>query len=289
VLVSDAPGVGGQTTIPQNAAMWMKSVGSRAVVISPPAGIAAAEYSAWSRSDGEFVIPICAQANGAQDTTARAGVLTLAQSDPEAYEIDNPPFMANSVDVYFTGQEGRELTCDIRGAAASSLTFAFAVKTDLQDVPVKVSLPDLSQVPRDKAVILTDVSTGKRLWARTLSSYTYNSGTGGERAFRLEIVPNVGGGLSVTVAPAAVKAGGVALTYTLSRPASVEMTILNMAGRTVRTLTRDKAAQPGVNAEAWNLRSDTGSRVPAGRYLVRIRAAADDGQQVSAIAPLMVQ
>ena len=289
VLVSDAPGVGGQTTIPQNAAMWMKSTGSRAVVVSPPAVAAAAKYATWSRSDGEFVIPIYAQANGSLDTTARAGVLTFAQSHPEAYEMENPPFMSNSVDVYFTGTEGRALTCDIRGAAAGSLTYEFAVKTDLQNVPVQVSLPDLSQVPREKAVILTDVTSGKRLWARTLSGYTYNSGTGGERAFRLEIVPNLGGGLSVTVAPAAVKTGVVALTYTLSRSASVQMTILNLAGRTVRVLTRDKAAQPGVNSEAWNLRSDTGARVPAGRYLVRIQAAADDGQQVSAIAPLMVQ
>jgi hypothetical protein len=30
-------------------------------------------------------------------------------------------------------------------------------------------------------------------------------------------------------------------------------------------------------------------KVPSGRYLIRVQASADNGQQVTAIAPLMVQ
>ena len=289
VLVSDASGVGALTSVPQHAAMWMKSTSARAVTVSALTTTVTAEQATWTRSSGEFVIPIHAQAAGTMDTTARAGVVTCAASNPAAYVMENPPFIGNSVDVYFTDGKGTALTCDIRGASASSLTYNFTVKTDLQDVPVKVSLPDLSQVPRDKAVYLTDVASGKRLWARTLSGYTYNSGTGGERQFRLEVVPNVCGGLSVVVSPTAVKGGGVALTYTLSRPASVQMTIMNVAGRQIRVLTRDAAGQAGVNTAAWDLRSDSGLRVPAGRYLVRVQAAAEDGQQVTTVAPLLVQ
>jgi hypothetical protein len=290
VLVADSPGIGGVTTISEGAGMWMKSTGSRTVSISPVSGTAAvSEHPAWTRTAGEFMVPIVAQAGDQMDAAARLGVITYAQTHPEAYDIDNPPAMQNSVDVYFTGADGRLLTCDVRGDSAASLTFNFTVRTDLQGVPVKLSLPDLSQVPRDKAVILTDVASGKRLWARTLSSYTYNSGNGGERQFRLEIVPNAGGGLTATLSPATAQAGGVTITYTLSRPASVQMTIMNLAGRTVRTLARDDSATAGLNSAAWDLRSNTGVRVPAGRYLIRLTASAEDGQQVSALAPLMVQ
>lgn len=289
VLISNVPGVGAETSIPQNSAMWMKSTGARTVLISPPTGTAASPYPAWTRSAGEFMIPVHASAGDSVDTSARAGVVSYAASNPEAYVMENPPFMEGSVDVYFTGQDGQMLTCDVRGAASATTTYNFTVKTDLQNVPVKVTLPDLSQVPRDKAVILTDVASGKRLWARTMNSYTYNSGSGGERQFRLEIAPNMGGGLSVSLSPAAAGSGGMAITYTLSRPASVQMTIINVAGRTIRTLTRGSDAQAGLNTQSWDLRNDAGARVPPGRYLVRVQAAAEDGQQVTAVAPLMVR
>lgn len=289
ILVSDTPGTGGVNAIPQNSAMWMRAIGTRTVLVSPVSTTAAARHEAWTRGEGEFAIPIVAAAPGSRDTTARAGVVTYAASHPQAYEIENPPAQSGSVDVFFPTQDGRRMTVDIRGASANTLTYNFTVKTDLQNVPVKVTLPDLSQVPREKAVILTDVASGKRLWARTLNNYTYNSGTGGERQFRLELVPNLGGGLSVAITPAAVRASGTAISYTLSRAASVQITILNLGGRTVRVLARDKSAQPGLNSEAWDLRNEAGAKVPAGRYLVRVQAAADDGQQVTAVAPLMVQ
>lgn len=289
VLISNAVGLGTENVIPQNYGMWMKARSFTTVTVSPPVGTAAvAERPQWSRSEGEFVLPIIAQAGGAMDTTARVGVIAQAQSQPEAYVIANPPVMQNSVDVYFTGANGEELACDIRGAAAPTLTFIFTVRTDLQNVPVTISLPDLSQVPRDKAVILTDLASGKRLWARTVSSYSYNSGSGGERPFRLEITPHLGGGLTATLSPATVASGRVSLAYTLSRAAQVELVIMNMAGRVIRTLEQDKAAQPGLNSASWDLRTNTGAKAPAGRYLIRLQARAEDGQLVTAVAPLLV-
>ncbi|MEI6502871.1 MAG: FlgD immunoglobulin-like domain containing protein, partial [Armatimonadota bacterium] len=276
------------TTIPKNSGMWMRALSTQTVPISPVSSTAAARQEAWTRTAGEFVIPIVAQAGEYGDGCARVGVLNHAKGNPQAYAIDNPPAGSGYVDVFFTGSDGRVLTCDIRGEAAESQTFSFAVKTDLKNTVVKLSLPDLSQVSRDKAITLVDVATGKRIYARTLNTYAYNSGSGEARQFRLEIAPAGHGGLALTTSPAEVKGNGVGLTYALSKPASVDVTILNLSGRTVRVVASGQAGVAGANTAAWDLRNQTGSRVPAGRYLIRVQAASDDGQRVTAVAPLNV-
>lgn len=287
-LVTDVPGMSDLTVVPKNAGMWMRALATQTVPISPVSATAAARHEAWTRSEGEFIIPIVAQAGGAADTCARVGVLNFAKAHPEAYQIDNPPTGTHYVDVYFTNGSGQMLTCDIRGAATSQMTYNFAVKTDLKKTVVKLSLPDLSQVPRDKTITLVDVTSGKRIYARTLNTYSYNSGEGGVRSFRLEVGPAASGGLTVTTAVAQAVGGGVGLTYTLSKPAKVDIAILNLSGRSVRALATAKQSDAGTNTQSWDLRNQTGSKVPAGRYLIRITAAGDDGQQVTALAPVTV-
>lgn len=289
ILVSDVPGVSGTNAIPAKSAMWMRSTGAYSVAVGAVSSTASARQEKWVRSAGEFVLPIVARAGKAADTAARAGVVTYARTNPDLYNIENPPALGQFVDVFFTSQDGRLLTCDIRGEAEGTLTYDFAVNTSLKRTMVALSLPDLSQVPRDKSVILIDTVTGKRMWARTMNTYTYNSGEGGVRQFQLQIAPNNGGGLAVTVASAEVRGAGAAVTYTLSKPATVQATVMNLSGRAIRVLSQGSVATAGVNSLSWDLRNSSGTRVPPGRYLVNIKALSDDGQQVSALAPLQVK
>lgn len=288
-LVTELPGVGALTEVPKHAGFWMRSTGARSVSVSPVSSTSASRQTAWTRSAGEYVIPIVARAAGLADLSARAGVVSYAASHAEDYLIDNPPAIGDYVDVYFPAADGRLLSCDIRGESASTMTYKFVVSTSLANTAVKVSLPDLSQVPRDKSIVLVDVTTGKRLWARTMNAYTYNSGEGGAREFRLEIGTSANAGLAVSLAPAEARNGGVALTYTLTKPANVEISIMNLAGRVIRVINSGTQATAGVNSVMWDLRSQTGSKVPAGRYLMTIKASGDDGQQVSAVAALQVK
>ncbi|MBC7287664.1 MAG: hypothetical protein H5T86_06380, partial [Armatimonadetes bacterium] len=77
------------------------------------------------------------------------------------------------------------------------------------------------------------------------------------------------------------------ITYTLSRAASVEATVLNMAGRPVRRMVR-VAETAGRHSISWNLTSDYGAPVPAGLYLVRLSASAPDGSYQQGVAPLRI-
>lgn len=286
VLVTDVPGLSPLTSVPRNAGMWMRSTGVHSVAVAPVSSTAQ-QAQTWIPAAGDFVIPIVAQAGGSVDSSARAGVVSFAKANPDAYDIENPPAVKPFVDVYFTSADSRRLTCDIRGESSGTLGYNFTVNTDMANTTVKVSLPDLSQVGRDKSVTLVDLATGKRLYARTLSTYSYNSGTGGAREFRLEVGPAAAGGLAVTAAAQPV-GQGLGLTYTLSRPAAVEISIMNLSGRVVRTLSSGQPGTAGLNTANWDLRSNSGTLVPAGRYLIRIQAAADDGQQSSCLVPANV-
>jgi len=63
--------------------------------------------------------------------------------------------------------------------------------------------------------------------------------------------------------------------------------VLNIAGRTVRTLIVGQS-EPGQTTLSWNLRDNGGTMVPAGTYLVRLRARDDTGRQTQALRPLQI-
>ena len=63
---------------------------------------------------------------------------------------------------------------------------------------------------------------------------------------------------------------------------------MNISGRPIKMVATGKAATAGVNTELWDLRSSAGTKVPTGRYLVTVTAAADNGQQARAVIPVQV-
>jgi hypothetical protein len=68
-------------------------------------------------------------------------------------------------------------------------------------------------------------------------------------------------------------AHGTTFSYTLPQPAAVTLTVLDPAGRAVRTLV-DRAMQgPGAWAVHWDGRDASGRVLPSGLYLYRIEAA----------------
>ncbi|MEN6545890.1 MAG: Ig-like domain-containing protein, partial [Armatimonadia bacterium] len=91
----------------------------------------------------------------------------------------------------------------------------------------------------------------------------------------------------VTVA-AAPTAGGAQFSVNLTSSATVRTVIANIAGRIVAELPeRDLPA--GMSSLLWNGKSNSGTNVPAGTYLVRVVAIGNEGTQTTALAPLQVR
>jgi hypothetical protein len=287
-LVSDIPELHAQKSIPLGAGFWIESDRATTLVINPPqtASAPAAAPEAPAVNARNWVIPIVAATPVASDLSSRAGIM---ETNGDGIQATNPPATAGTVDLYFTGADGRKLACDVRPTTgAKTIEWTFAVWTDLKRTPVSIQLPDLSPIPPEMRVTLVDEDANRTKYARTMQAYTYDSREGGERHFRLIVEPQRGGNLAITAAGAQPTRGGVALTYTLSRQAAVTITIRNLIGREIATIVRGQDTAGGTNTAMWDLKNAQGTRVPSGSYLVVLQAASDDGQQTQALRSVTV-
>lgn len=295
------PAIGGYRLIAANPAFnaarnflevwegaWFRVVGpSGTLNIAAPVGVSAAALVSGPAAqaevpEGGWLLPIEARAAGRADVTTLAGV--GSGPDAQGYRVENPPQIPGSVDVYFTGAGGELLAHDIRPAGAGAMVWTFAVETELPNTEVELTLPDLSGVPSDLAVYLTDEDTGQRMYARTLPAYTFvTDADGAVRHFSLEVVPRGADNLTIRSAAVQNAGGGLMVTYDVSTDCAVSMEVLNVAGRVVRTLIADRAVPAGQNTQLWDLRSTAGTAVPAGTYLIKIQAVAENGQRVQAL------
>jgi len=83
----------------------------------------------------------------------------------------------------------------------------------------------------------------------------------------------------ITSLQAVQTAAGAAIYCRLSAPARVRVRIMNIAGRVVCDVCRDRELKQGLNSILWDGRNAAGARVPAGVYLVEARAWSADGGQ----------
>jgi hypothetical protein len=82
------------------------------------------------------------------------------------------------------------------------------------------------------------------------------------------------------------RSGGAELAFSLSAPAGVTVSILNIAGRPVATAAHERSCGAGLQRLTWSGRSDRGIAVPNGTYLVRVVARDGAGAEASGIGAL---
>ena len=282
VMVSTVAGAGIVDTVPANAAFWIYALDYTMVTFRPVGTLQAGEAGAASLGAGDFLVRVEAATTDSRDAATVVGVLAGRE-----LRVENPPSVDGGVDLYI--DDGGAYAADVRGAAARSMSWNLAVVVPAGADQVAISLPDLSRVPADKQVLLTDLDTGKTVYMRTQPRYVFTAAGPALRHLRLTIEDRGASSLVVTAAQAQQQGAAAVVTFALSKAARVSAQVLNIAGRTVAVLAADQAAAAGVNTLSWNLRNATGAPVPAGRYIVRIVATGDDGQQVSAVAQLTVR
>jgi hypothetical protein len=91
---------------------------------------------------------------------------------------------------------------------------------------------------------------------------------------------------SLTAVSALPTPMGAEIVFSLGGPADVSVTVLNLAGRSVRRIVAERAASTGMNSLVWNQMSDAGLKVPSGTYLVEVVANGADGSSSRAVTPL---
>ncbi|MEI6501465.1 MAG: Ig-like domain-containing protein, partial [Armatimonadota bacterium] len=91
--------------------------------------------------------------------------------------------------------------------------------------------------------------------------------------------------ITVASAPTAV---GAQIMLNLSAAANVTVSIRNLAGREIATLTPGRL-EAGVHSLLWNGKSRTGTQVPDGTYLLQVSANTTDGACAQAITALQLR
>ena len=131
-------------------------------------------------------------------------------------------------------------------------------------------------------------SAGDKLIAKIKAVSTGDS----TKADRVKAITHVKTGLSAAFQLAALAAtttnAGAQVSFALSSDASVTATVLNLAGRPVKTIIANRPLAAGTRTLLWSGRSDSGLMAPPGRYLVRVTARDEGGGEATALAPLTV-
>ncbi|MFO7946324.1 MAG: FlgD immunoglobulin-like domain containing protein [Armatimonadota bacterium] len=264
---------------------WFLTYGPCELVIPPVSVTEAAAASARPAATfapGDWMLRLIASIDGQVRSDAVVG-----QAANER-RIPRPPAYPESVQLGVVS--GRHhLGVDIR---SSQETPTWDIEAMTSAVPCRVTLswPDMSALPAAARPILLDLSSGSRIYMRTNSSYSFET-TGGGTAQRLQLTlaPPDDCLLALSgLAAAATRGGGAEVRLQLSTPASVDVDLLNIGGRTVASICRQHELAAGANTLYWNGRSTSGTRLPHGRYLVRVTARSANGQQTGAVTSLQV-
>ena len=144
-------------------------------------------------------------------------------------------------------------------------------------VAVNVALDEHEPLLRDEIVLVADLD-GDQIYDDELASTHVASGTDTSLAL-VGVVPSRGSSavLGLTLRAAPNPFGSVTtLMFRLARETQVEVDVMDVTGRRVRHVTSERLAA-GDRRVIWDGRNDTGTRVPAGVYLARVRAGTEEG------------
>jgi thermitase len=232
-------------------------------------------------------LQIVAEAGGVADTDNFIGV----SSNAAAFSgIVSPPRPDADLDLFFVRPwaDGARLATDFVEPGAEK-EWTIRVAAALPGATVRLSWPDLTTLPNDCRPILVDEQTGKVIYLRTSTGYSYEVGEQPtERSFTLRLADTGAEALAINTFSAAAAEGGAQIVYSLSAPAAVDLEVLNIAGVTVRRVIEAREQAAGSQQILWDGRNQSGSPVPAGTYIVRITARSESGQRVSAIRSLQL-
>ncbi|HEX3000436.1 MAG TPA: hypothetical protein VHR86_09410, partial [Armatimonadota bacterium] len=272
---------------------WVKAYYPVTLIVPPiESGIGSLEGASRSRavaarnSVTDWRIRLSARgASGAADSYNMIGISRSARDDDDKGDVEKPPLPSAGTISLNIRNGGRSLAQDLKGPeVGTGKTWLFDVTTDLKQEQITVQWPDMSQLPSTLEACLEDQSTGRKIYTRTSGGYTYNSGQGGTRSFKLTVAPRRTSTLMVTDLSVMRTRGVPSVHFNLSREAVVTVSLVDPTGKVQRNLAVEQAATAGVNA----ISTGRADGLAPGLYLVQVTATASDGVSVRATRPLVV-
>lgn len=284
------------TTLQPWEGYWLRVLVAEGVTLTFPAPVASgASLSRTRQSVGAKTDWQIALTASAGDSRAQVRVGQAAGAgdgfDP-AYDSEAPPDFGQMLSFGVLnpdwGTAAGIYAADVRRSGARA-TWNLQVRTPAPEMDVTLTWSDLRFVPKDTRLVLVDDATGRRYNLRTVSSVTLRTDQTGTRRLQLLAEPQSGATLRITGLRAQRTRGGAySIQYTLSADAQVQAEVLSASGKPVKILQKGVPSRAGIQSMSWDGRDAGGVAVPAGAYLLRIRAQTEDGTSSQAILPMVV-
>lgn len=222
---------------------------------------------------------------------------TIGVANGGSVEFDNrfdnvkPPMVSGAESVYLAVEStigGRSVgLADSVVGTRDTLRWAVNVKTSQAGL-VSLQWPSAGQLPRNLDVFVTDTVTGKSISVRSAGSYQFDGVAGGTRRFSFEAKMQSTGTLAVSnvrTISGASRSAGYRIGITTTVTTDIVVNIESIGGRVVRTLQTRSAAMK-ESTVAWDGRDGNGKDIPAGAYMVVIRATDSQGRVVTHRVPM---
>lgn len=270
-----------------------------ALVIPPARTSRAAIVGTGTRpsvGSGGWALRLSATVRDLRDTFNFIGTSSRAADRYDVADVMKPPMVSPYVSLGIAnegwGIHSGVYQQDLRSTGGTTKTWNLVVSTDQHNSPVTVSWSSVTPLPRNLKLTLRDELTGQVMDMRTRSAYTFHTGAEvAARRFTITARPATGGATritNVTIRPVGSRASGtVSIGFTLSGDATYDVKILNVTGKPISTVA-SRSAGAGDVSLVWTGKDGAGRNVPAGTYLVQIRAVSADGESVKVVQPFVV-
>ncbi|MCS6949322.1 MAG: Ig-like domain-containing protein [bacterium] len=258
------------------------------LVLAPSQGVQSNNRLHEDETPGAWFIRLQVQLG-----TQLAGVLLGGSRSGQDIAIGLPPDPPSSSPVprMYLEQQGIPLAAELRAEGRANSPWEVVVQVPASSAETATLFwQGAHAAPRHLNAVLVDLQTGERKFLRTTSSHTFAvSRQGGTYRFRIEMTPasqllritqaRVSGGRSA--------GGRYTISYQISDNAYVEVHIV-ASGKVVRQLTSGVTRSAGIQQVTWDGRDSNGIALPAGAYMVEIRASSSDGQTVRTALPIVL-
>ncbi|GIV16045.1 MAG: hypothetical protein KatS3mg022_1480 [Armatimonadota bacterium] len=202
-----------------------------------------------------------------------------------------PPATAEGQPVeVFVERAGSPLAVDIRSGLGGRQEWDLVVRFGKAREEIGLHWDGANRLPREVSLTLIDRTTGARRYLRTTPAYRFMPAEGEtERRFTLVAERDIGLPLRIAALQATPTRGGsIAVHFTLSRMAMVQVEVLSASGTRVALLDAGGTRQAGTHTLVWRGVDGQGRALPAGVYLVRVRAQDEEGRHTQAVTPLVL-
>ena len=260
-------------------------------------GVQTAVTSKTVSGPGSWNLQIQASTGNLHDNYNYIGMSGRAASGMDALKVPKPPKVGNyvTVGISHTGLDNVSLAQDIQ-PLGSSRTWDMSVSSNQGRAAVTVSWPNVGSLPRGTRVILTDKVTGQTVDLRNESGYTYTPAAGEvSRGFTITATQSnprsraVVSNITINPGRAGSRAAGTTeIGYAISADSKVDVSILGLNGKVISQVSPSRAVASGQNSVVWTGTDAVGHAVPAGSYILQIRAVGAQGEVTRQVVPFTV-